>query len=150
VECPGGNIQPGEALMASNFQWPVFKCIDYLVKIGADCCGRPPISFVTNGSNNVNSNTFTGTGILNVTDTVGFPASGIITVETRLGGAINKIRLSYTGTTAKSFTGVTALDGAALVINTRDKVIGPSTDTDCSQGVSPQATTKLCVIPREM
>lgn len=37
IECPGNNINPAESLVSSVFKWPTFKCIDYIVKISADC-----------------------------------------------------------------------------------------------------------------
>lgn len=37
VECIGDNINPGESLVSSVYQWPTFKCVDYIVKISADC-----------------------------------------------------------------------------------------------------------------
>lgn len=150
VECPGDNVQPGESLMASNFRWPVFKCIDYIVKIGADCCERPAASFVTAASNNVNSNTFTGAGTLSLRSATGFPTSGIATIETRTGTSEVKVRIQYTGISGNQLTGITTLDGAAIVINRGDRVTAPAVDLDCSEGVAANARAKLLVTPREM
>lgn len=148
VTCPGDNVQPGESLMTSSFRWPVFKCIDYIVKVSADCCAKPPVTFIRKASNDVHTNTFTGSGILRVVSTTGFPVSGTITIETTGKDKTTK-KLTYTGITATTFTGVTST-GSDIVLNTNDRVVGVTTDTDCTQGVSPDATTSITIIPREM
>ena len=66
-----------------------------------------PASTTTNQTTNVTS--FTGTGVITVGSTGGFPSSGQLYVTTSAGNAI----LAYTGTTATTFTGV-------LLINDSD------------------------------
>jgi hypothetical protein len=36
IECPGGEVQPGEPFLAGAFTWPVFECIDYCVCVEVD------------------------------------------------------------------------------------------------------------------
>lgn len=147
IECPGGNIQPAESLMTSNFRWPVFKCIDYIVKISADCCLRSAVSFVKRSSNGVNINTFTGNGTLFLENTTQFPGTGgTITVELDSGA---KVKLTYTGVSGSGLTGVNS-NGQSGVLGTGDKVTGPDVDPDCTLGVAPDAQTTIIVIPREM
>ena len=31
IECPGGEVQPGEPFLTGGFEWPVFSCSDYCV-----------------------------------------------------------------------------------------------------------------------
>jgi hypothetical protein len=31
IECPGGEVQPGEAFLVGDFSWPIFECIDYCI-----------------------------------------------------------------------------------------------------------------------
>lgn len=147
IECPGDNIQPAESLMTSNFRWPVLKCINYIVKISADCCLRSAVSFVKRASAGVNVNTFTGNGQLFLENTGQFPASGgTIKVELNGGGSVN---LTYTGITGSALTGVNS-NGQSGVLSKGDKVTGPDVDPDCTLGVAPDATTEIIVIPREM
>lgn len=37
IECVGNNVNPAENLVSNVFQWPTFKCIDYIVKVATDC-----------------------------------------------------------------------------------------------------------------
>lgn len=147
VECIGGNVQPGESLVASNFRWPVFKCINYIVKISADCCLRSAVSFVGRTSSGVNINTFTGAGRLVLQNSSEFPPSGTVTVKLNDGTTKS---LTYTGISGAALTGVNS-NGQSGVLSTGDRVTGPDVDPDCTLGVdAPNATASIIVIPREM
>lgn len=66
---------------------------------------------VAAGSNNVNVNTFTGSGTLNVASTTNFPTSGTLTVATSSGNVV----VSYTGTSGgNQFTGCNCTGSGVL------------------------------------
>jgi hypothetical protein len=72
---------------------------------------------VASGSNGINVSTFTGSGTLNVNSTLGFPSASInstqgsITVVTSGTNAV----ITYTGTTATTFTGCTTVSGSGTL-----------------------------------
>ncbi len=66
---------------------------------------KNPANTTTADTTNVAS--FTGSGTINVTSTSGFPTAGQLSVET---SSNQPAVLSYTGTTATSFTGVLLID----------------------------------------
>lgn len=142
ITCPGNNIQPAENLLVSNFRWPVLSCIDYIVKIEADCCAKPPIALIREKTATVDTLNGQPGDVLKVSSTAGFPTSGTVTV--------GEFTMTYTGVTAKSFTGVNSQSSKTTTVSKNTQVIGQSTDTDCTQGVSSLATSKITVIPREM
>jgi len=72
-----------------------------------------PTTTVAALSNGVNINTFVGAGVLNVASTTGFPPWGKIQVTTGSG----VFSISYTGTTATTFTGCQC-NGQAGVMST--------------------------------
>jgi hypothetical protein len=77
---------------------------------------------VTTASNGVDSATFTGAGVLNVTSTSSFATSG--TILTRSSSNI-WVQISYTGVTATTFTGCTTLAGSGTFAN--GNPVGPAT-----------------------
>lgn len=66
---------------------------------------------VAAGSNTVNTNTFTGSGTLNVAATAGFQSAGAIIVATGTTPAY----ITYTGTTGTTFTGCTTVSGGGVL-----------------------------------
>lgn len=148
IECPGNNIQPAESLLVSNYRWPVLKCVGYIARISADCCGRPPVNFVRSTSNGVNVNTFNGqvSDVLHVRNTGDFPATGFFTLET----GTAKVTVTYTGKTPTAFTGVSTNGNISAAIATGDRIVGQSTDEDCTQGVAANARFTVLITPREM
>ena len=72
---------------------------------------------VAAGSNTVNVGTFTGSGVLNVATTLGYPTSsisssqGTLTVATSGGSAV----IQFTGQTATTFTGCTTISGSGTL-----------------------------------
>lgn len=73
--------------------------------------GRGAYTTVASGSNAVNTSTFAGSGTLNVASTAGFPSTGKVVVNTGTSPAV----ISYTGTTATTFTGCTTLAGGGAL-----------------------------------
>ena len=77
--------------------------------------GNDPVMTSTGDTTNVSS--FTGSGTINVSSTTGFPSSGQLLLSTSGGtlydstGAV----VSYTGTTATSFTGVDLVSGSGTL-----------------------------------
>lgn len=66
---------------------------------------------VASGSNGVNTNTFTGTGTLNVASTTNAPSTGTVKVAT--GGT--QATITYTGITATTFTGCNTTSGGGVM-----------------------------------
>lgn len=76
-----------------------------------------PNTTVASGSNTVVTNTFAGTGVLNVASTTGFPTAGILAVTHS--GTVSLV--CYTGTTSTTFTGC-YLNGVSVTLATSDVV----------------------------
>ena len=76
-----------------------------------------PNTTVASGSNGVHTNTFIGSGTLNVASTTGFPTQGILNIVHS--GTTSQVY--YTGTTSTTFTGC-ALDGTDVTMATSDVV----------------------------
>lgn len=112
-----------------------------------------PVETSTTDGTDVSS--FTGAGTINVASTAGFPASGQLLVDTSVGslpystGAV----VSYTGTTATSFTGVGLVSGSGTLTGTVEAVQpyhvtavtcpGGNCSGDVTVDVSPPVTTAL-------
>lgn len=84
------------------------------VNVGGTCA--PFSTAVASGSNSVNTSTFSGAGVLNVTaasvpSAATFPGSGTITVAT----GTTPATITYTGTTASTFTGCTTTSGGGVM-----------------------------------
>lgn len=72
---------------------------------------------VTSSSNGVNTNTFTGSGVLNVASTSGFPSSGTVIIPVSPSGGGSSL-VTYTGKSATTFTGCTLAGGQYGVLAT--------------------------------
>lgn len=70
----------------------------------------PSSTSIASGSNAVNVNTFAGAGVLNVGSTVGYPTAGSLTVGTDNGNQT----VTYTGISAKTFTGCTCAGSGVM------------------------------------
>lgn len=79
----------------------------------------------TRSTDTTDVSTFTGGGIINVASTAGFPSSGQLMVDTSAGqlfqvaGAV----VSYTGTTATTFTGVNLVSGRGTLLGAAGSTI---------------------------
>jgi hypothetical protein len=70
-----------------------------------------PLTKVAAGSNGVNVNTFTGSGVLHA-NTTGYPTSGTIAVVLSSGAVVT---ITYTGVTGSAFTGCTTTSGSGTL-----------------------------------
>ncbi len=80
---------------------------------------KPYSTTITSASNQVNINTYTGAGVINVASTTNFPTSGTLIVTASnntspstsnpitLGSFVNTGYITYTGLTSTTFTGCT-------------------------------------------
>jgi hypothetical protein len=132
------------------------RSLTILVK-GAEAIGdrvdfSDPASTTTTNTANVSS--FSGSGTITVSSTTGFPASGQLRVGTSAawsdgGGSYTGAILSYTGTTATSFTGVSfvrgsgTLSGPVLEVQTYKVTAETCYANDCALTVSPSIASSV-------
>jgi hypothetical protein len=109
-----------------------------------------PASTTTTSTTNVTA--FTGSGVIHVTSTSGFPSSGQLRVDTSAaggGGGYTGAVLSYAGTTATSFTGVWlvrgtgTLTGAVLQVQPYKVTAEKCYANDCALTVSPPVASPV-------
>ena len=84
-----------------------------LVTQAFDITQGPIFGTIAAGSNGVNVNTFTGSGVINVSSTVGASNAGKLTATTA--GGTTPAHITYTGKTSTTFTGCTTTSGSGTL-----------------------------------